>query len=65
VLGADSGYSDTFNGCINLSNVVLENGLTILGSFMFSGSGLTSVVIPSTVTSFGLIIVVVVDYLLL
>ena len=37
----------------SLKSVALMDGLTILGSAMFSYTGLSSVSIPSTVTSIG------------
>ena len=36
-----------FNGCVNLKSIKLPNGLTYLGGF--SNTGLTEIVIPSTV----------------
>jgi hypothetical protein len=44
----------------NLLSVELTNGLVGLGFEMFSYSGLTSVIIPSTITSFGLIVIAII-----
>jgi hypothetical protein len=52
------GIGDLFGNCGSLTSVVFINGLLGLGAEMFQSSGLTSVVIPSTITSIGLIVVV-------
>jgi hypothetical protein len=48
-----------FASCPNLLSVELTNGLVRLGANMFPGTGLTSVIIPSTIASIGLIVVVI------
>ena len=50
--------SQAFNLCSFLTSVVLMNGLLGLGSDMFRQSGLTSVLIPSTITSYGVSIII-------
>ena len=50
--------NSAFYQCSFLTSVVLTNGLVGLGGIMFVSSGLTSVIIPSTITSIGLIVVV-------
>ena len=46
----------TFGGCLGLTQVILTNGLELIGPFMFHGAtALTSLVIPSTVTYIGII----------
>ena len=49
--------SNSFQQCTSLSQVVLINGLTVMGNYMFSMFGLptvlSSVTIPSTITSIG------------
>ena len=39
--------SGSFSACSKLSKVTLSNGLTILGTYMFNGGGVTEIVIPS------------------
>ena len=50
-----SGASSAFAYCSSLTSVVLMNGLLGLGAGLFYLSGVTSIVIPSTITSYGLI----------
>ncbi|MBQ7383070.1 MAG: leucine-rich repeat domain-containing protein [Paludibacteraceae bacterium] len=45
--------TDAFYGCIKLSNVTLHEGLTTIDQRAFYNCKLTSVTIPSTVTSIG------------
>ena len=49
--------TNAFRLCSFLTSVVLMNGLLRLGARMFQQSGVTSVLIPSTITSYGLIVV--------
>ena len=42
-----------FQSMTLLTQLVLTNGLTILGSYMFRFSAIFSVTIPSTITSIG------------
>ncbi|MBR2375425.1 MAG: leucine-rich repeat domain-containing protein [Clostridia bacterium] len=43
-----------FSDCINLTSVVIGDGVTSIGEYAFSGcSSLTSVIIPDSVTSIG------------
>ena len=53
------GYSEAFASCPSLTSVELMNGLVGLGASMFQNSGLTSVIIPSTITFIGLIVMLV------
>ena len=43
-----------FSGCSALASIIFPPSLTTINSYAFSGSGLTSVTIPSTITSLGL-----------
>jgi hypothetical protein len=52
-----------FSLCSFLTSVELMNGLLKLGGQMFLESGLKSVIIPSTITSYGLIVVVLFNVL--
>ena len=60
VLLLDATISDAFYLCASLTSVELMNGLLGLGLNMFRESGLTSVLIPSTITSIGLIIIILI-----
>ena len=60
LLGESLEISQTFLQCADLTSIVLMNGLLGLSAGMFQLSGLTSVLIPSTITSIGLIVVVVI-----
>ncbi|MCD8049335.1 MAG: leucine-rich repeat protein [Clostridia bacterium] len=40
-----------FNGCTALTGITLPDGLTTIGEAAFGGAGLTSVVVPESVTS--------------
>lgn len=42
-----------FDGCSNLSSVVIPSTVTSIGGYAFAGSGLTSIIIPNSVTSIG------------
>ncbi|MBQ8501554.1 MAG: leucine-rich repeat protein [Bacteroides sp.] len=42
-----------FNGCTNLKEIQLPTSVEKLGSYCFSGSGITSIVIPGSITSIG------------
>ena len=53
LLGVAFGFSNSFSSCAKLTSVELMNGLVGLGSLMFVNSGLMSVIIPSTITSYG------------
>ncbi|MDR2969898.1 MAG: Ig-like domain-containing protein [Tannerellaceae bacterium] len=43
----------TFNGCGALTSITIPNGVTFIGQGAFSGSGLTSIDIPASVTAIG------------
>jgi len=46
--------NSTFNGCINLGNVAILNGVTNIGDYAFSScTSLTNITIPSSVTYIG------------
>ncbi len=57
VVFEDGGMSlintSSFANCPNLKNVTLHNGLREIGPTAFSGSGLTSIEIPASVTEIG------------
>ncbi len=42
-----------FNSCVNLSNVIIMEGCTVIGARQFSQSKISDITIPSTVTSIG------------
>ena len=46
------GY-DAFKDCINLDGVILPNSLQIISQEAFRGAGLTSIIIPSSITQIG------------
>ena len=41
------------DGCVNVTEIVLPDGLTTIGSAAFSSTGITSIVIPESVTYLG------------
>ncbi len=45
-----SGYGPFYN-CTSLTSLTLPEGITTLGAYLFQGSGITQLQIPSTVTS--------------
>lgn len=42
-----------FQGCTGLSSIVIPNGVETIGSYAFSGTGITEIRFPDSVTSFG------------
>ena len=46
--------SSAFNGCANLTSIIIPDSITSIGDFAFENcSGLTSITIPDSVTSIG------------
>jgi hypothetical protein len=46
-------YWSTFNGCVDMINVIIPNNITSIGESAFYGCGLTSATIPNSVTYLG------------
>ena len=42
---------NTFSDCTSLKNVTLPEGLTTMGAYVFSGTAIRSIVIPSTISN--------------
>ena len=54
ITGETSIGNDAFEGCTDLTSVIIGNGVTSIGSYAFEGcTGLTSVIIGNGVTSIG------------
>ena len=46
--------SQSFYSCSSLTQIILSNGLSVIGDYIFYGStALSSIIIPSTITSIG------------
>ncbi len=49
--GSTSDYDGTFEGCVNLSEVILGNGMISIGQDSFAGTCITSLTVPGKVST--------------